>query len=203
MPRQPPHAPLTCLALVAGPAGLAEAEPGAAVTEPPVLALTALLAVQAMLSLGTGWQGHRVRHCPGTHPPSSHPPAHTARTQLPERHLQPPQTIPNQDLCALELLFCLVPHPARRPALSSLQDKHRLPWPGHRCHRSGRGSAAGSPSRKNPLGRLREKQDKHPSQDTALEACATLWVAGLMQRTNDTPKAAQLPTKLLVFHLLR
>lgn len=125
------------------------------------------------------------------------------------------KTIPNQKLFAPEAFPRLFPHPARRPALSSLQGKHRPPWPGHRCRHSGRGSAAGSSSRKNPPGRLREKQDKHPGQDTALEACATLpelWVDGLIQNNtdfdarggNDTPKAAQLPTKqLLVFHLLR
>lgn len=98
------------------------------------------------------------------------------------------KTTPNQDLFAPEPFPQLFPHPARRPARSSPRGKHRPPWPGHRCRRAGRGSAAGSSSRKNPPGRLREKQDKHPSQDRALEACATLpepWVDGLIQSNTD------------------
>lgn len=165
----PPCAPLTALTLLARPARLAEAAAVVAVAEPPVTALAALPAACPVLALCAGWRRHMVKHCPDTPTP---------QTLAPAAGTSPPasggKTSPKQDQFVPEPVSqCYrhtATHPAHRPVPSTLQGKRRALWLGHTSHHSGRGSAGGSCSRRNPVGTLREHQAKHPRQNTASKA---------------------------------
>lgn len=111
-------------------------------------------------------RGHTVKHHPDTHCPERKP-HHRARGCAP--HSTPSlrwKPGPRRGRFAPEPICerCrrTGTHPARRPALSTLRGKRRAPWQGHKCHRSGRGSAGGSSSHRNLPGTLREKQANVP-----------------------------------------